>query len=337
MECVAHSSGGTSRGLSASCGLLDPNRDGVISEFTAITYAQGRYVAVGVAFGAMDGGVVPGSDTAVIFISDDGRNWRDVSLRVPARLMAVTFGEDRFVAVGSFRHPAGIGPQESDPVVLISLDGETWTEAPNPPDLWLRSVAFGNGRFVATGFNPITLLAEIFVSNDGVTWDDVAAMDIPSTEITFGNGVFVLWGESNRIGVSTDGENWEVVTAESVGQVRDIAYLDGRFIGTGDYDCCFGEVAGTRITYTLESENGTTWNVREQALGEVFFSHSFGSGRFVATSGREIAVADGSFTWTVVADFNEWIGDVVYGNDGFVTAGRIILFSVDGLDWERVD
>ena len=48
-------------------------------------------------------------------------------------------------------------------------------------------------------------------------------------------------------------------------------------------------------------------------------------------------MADDSFTWTVVAEFNEWVGDVVYGDDGFVTAGRIVLFSVDGLDWERVD
>ncbi len=324
-------------GLSAGCGVLDPNRDGAIREFTAVTYAQGRYVAAGVAFRAMDDAVVPGSDTAVIFISDDGRNWREVSLRVPARLMAVTFGGDRFVAVGTFLPPNGIGRQESDPVVLTSLDGETWTAAPNLPDLWWRSIAFGNGRFVATGFNPATLLDEILVSDDGVTWDAVAITDIPSTEITFGNGVFVLWGESNSIGVSTDGANWEVVGVESVGQVRDIAYLDGRFIGTGDFDCCFGEVAGTQTVYTLESENGTTWNVREQALGEVFFSHSFGNGRFVATSGREIAVADDSFTWTVVAAFNEWVGDVVYGNDGFVTAGRIILFSVDGLEWERVD
>ncbi len=239
-------------GLSAGCGLLDPNRDGVHQEFTAVTYAQGRYVAVGVAFRAMDNAVVPGSDTAVIFISDDGRNWRDVSLRVPATLMAVTFGGDRFVAVGFYRHPNDIGWQESDPVVLTSLDGETWTEAPDPPDLRWRSVAFGNGRFVATGFNPITLLDEILVSDDGVTWDDVSVTNIPSTAITFGNGVFVLWGESNRIEVSTDGENWEVVTAESVGQVRDIAYLNGRFVGTGDFDCCFGEVAGTRTVYTLE-------------------------------------------------------------------------------------
>jgi len=174
------------------------------------------------------------------------------------------------------------------------------------------------------------------VSDDGVTWDEVAVTEIRSTEITFGNGVFVLWGESNSIGVSADGENWEIVGVESVDRVSDIAYLDDRFIGTGGYDCCSGEVPGGQTVYTLESEDGRTWNVRDQALGALFFSHSFGGGRFVATAGREIAVADDSFTWSVVADFNERVGDVVYGDDGFVTASRLILFSVDGLDWERV-
>ena len=318
-------------GLSAGCGLLGPNHDEVIREFTAVTYAQGRYVAVGVAFHIMDNFVVFGSDTTLIFISDDGRNWRDVSPRLPGSLSAVTFGEDRFVAVG-YVPPEG-GPREGDPVVLTSFDGETWTEAPDPPDLRWGSIAFGNGVFVATGFKSITALNHTLVSDDGVTWDEGVVTEIRSTEITFGNGVFVLWGESNRgIGVSTDGENWEIVGVESVDRVSDIAYLDDRFIGTGDYGCCFG----ASTVYTLESEDGRTWNVRDQALGALFFSHSFGGGRFVATRDREIAVADDSFTWSVVADFNERVGDVVYGDDGFVTASRLILFSVDGLDWERV-
>ena len=113
-------------GLCAGCGLFGPDHNEVIRGFTAVTYAQGRYVAVGGAFRRMDDFVAFGSDTTLIFVSDDGRNWRDVSLRLPGSLSAVTFGEDRFVAVGTVRPSEGMGPQVSDAVVLTSFDGETW-------------------------------------------------------------------------------------------------------------------------------------------------------------------------------------------------------------------
>ena len=88
----------------------------------------------------------------------------------------------------------------------------------------LYSVAYGSGKFVASGYNRIITGqipgGVVLVSNDnGTTWS-LKTSDYVFEDLTYGNGKFigVQFGqyfsvrlENERIYSSTDGENWTLV------------------------------------------------------------------------------------------------------------------------------
>ena len=61
----------------------------------------------------------------------------------PNSLNAVTFGQDRFVAVGK------------SGTILYSDDGEKWTVADSGVPNDLTSIAYGKEQFIATGLEKI--------------------------------------------------------------------------------------------------------------------------------------------------------------------------------------
>lgn len=328
-------------GVIAACGdspTATLRTDGRILDLASVTYAEGRYVAVGTTFWASDGAIVPGSDTVAMAVSSDGRTWTYGAAPVAGRLLSVTHGHDQFVAVGNERVPfAPAGPESIVPVILTSPDGVTWSAAPVVPDLAFHSVAFGAGRFIAAGLNVESLFYEVAVSDDGDTWTAVVQTNILGATVGFGRDRFLLWGEAEAIGLSPDGEDWTVVGVDSVGIVRHVAFLGDRYVGMGDFDCCFGEVPGTQRFYDLMSNDAVDWTVRTQALGKVFFALAFGSERFVALTGREIVASEDAHTWSVVHESTSFLGAVAFGTPGFVSVGRAIRFSPDGLSWSRVE
>src|SRR5258706_204753 len=68
-------------------------------------------------------------------------------------LSAVTYGRDRFVAVGS------------SGVIITSRDGRSWTAQHSGVATNLHSVAFGDKEFIAVGDN-----GTVLASADGNTW-----------------------------------------------------------------------------------------------------------------------------------------------------------------------
>ena len=82
--------------------------------------------------------------------------------------------------------------------ILTSPNGITWTErTPNTGGLAkFEQIAFGNGRFVATGTVHASTNHRFHTSPDGITWTATSPSSGPIYfyDITFGNGLFVAVG-----------------------------------------------------------------------------------------------------------------------------------------------
>jgi hypothetical protein len=313
-------------------GTTDPDDAERFAELSAVAAGPGRIVAVGGWWWGTEG-VLPGSDSLLIASSGDGVTWETATPTARGHLNDVTYGGGRFVAVGQL-HEIHEGPSVSAPRLYTSADGREWQAVANPPDLRFRSVTFGAGRFVAVGIDPATLLTAIATSPDGSVWTETAVADYYSAMVTFGNGAFVLWGEHGSVGVSADGVNWEVVAVDSVNAISEIAYVNGVFLGSGRYDCCFGEIPGQVLHYDLTSPDGRAWTVRRRAEpAQLFAGFAFGSGRLVAHGAYELFVSSDGVAWRRTREADDFFSDVIYANGAFIVVGRQVLRSIDGEAW----
>jgi len=134
----------------AQGGQVMTSPDGATWTAATALYAQGAPEATAVAQLAFGGGrfVAAGADRTWV---GDGHTWRSSA----TALAAVTYGNGVFVGA----NPDGL---------YVSADGAQWTRsvALDPtPALTVKSVAFGDGRFMATDFFDQTL-----TSTDGRSW-----------------------------------------------------------------------------------------------------------------------------------------------------------------------
>ena len=150
-----------------------------------VTYGgNGKFVAIGLL-----------SDKA--FVSTNGTIWEGKSLGNNFTLNSITYGNNRFVAVGFLG------------AILTSPDGETWEPKSSGTTEWLFGVAYGNGLFVAVGSK-----GTILTSPDGLTWtplpdaQKVYFWDI--FNITFKYGRFVAVTSTGAILTSLNGTTWSL-------------------------------------------------------------------------------------------------------------------------------
>ncbi|WP_428265025.1 hypothetical protein [Haliangium sp.] len=121
------------------------------------------------------------------------------------------------------------GPEHS--VVLVSADGDIWEPATPPGAMWLSSVAYGHGLFVAVGDG-------VFVSQDGRDWRDPSD-DVRGSfaEVAYGNGVFVVLTSDGSTHTSTDGEQWSSSGSPVIERGAGVVFGAGAFVawsGAGD-------------------------------------------------------------------------------------------------------
>jgi hypothetical protein len=106
----------------------------------------------------------PTQTRAIVLISQDGLTWG----RVPAaelpdggdgvHLEAITYGSGGYAAAGWRRSNPGVEDSEVDPVVWLSPDGQTWTEATDPAGAFdqpggqlIGGIVWGGPGLVAIG------------------------------------------------------------------------------------------------------------------------------------------------------------------------------------------
>lgn len=188
------------------------------SDAYSIVYGNGRFVVVPAGWSTAQGGFGA--------ISDDGVCWTSVQSETNGGFEAVTYGHGQFVAVG---------PHGS---VATSPNGVNWTQGQTGTtdwlEDWLGGVVYGNGRYVAWGFqitNSPVMPPVLMTSLDGVNWTErlwAKNGGFHINGIAFGQGRFVAVSGFN-VFTSTDGANW-TAGATNTNEVYLVAYGDSRFV-----------------------------------------------------------------------------------------------------------
>ena len=158
-----------------------------------------------------------------IFTSPDGTNWVARSSRTTNALNGVTCANGLLMAVGG---------STTSRIVVASTNGMDWSVTSQLAGAELRSVAFGQGRFVA-----VSTYQYILSSVDGTTW----VMNRPGAtqrwwDIAFADGVFVAVGGvgSYVMATSADGINWTLRTPGGSNH-RGVTHGNGTFLTVGDW------------------------------------------------------------------------------------------------------
>jgi hypothetical protein len=227
-----------------------------------IAYGGGKFVA-----GGESNAVGENSKMAY---SSDGVSWTAVANTTfgTARIHAIAYGNNRFVAVGY------------NGKIAYSADGVSWTPVTTTAFNYqtntgktetaiIYAIAYGGNKFVAGGERGI-----IATSPDGVTWTKVANSTFNYVSsinaIAYGGGRFVAGG-APHVAYSPDGINWTAATYDNKGITffDEIAYGNGKFVAGG----------GDGFMNIQYSADGATW----KSLGEYpLDAIAFGNGMFVA-------------------------------------------------------
>jgi len=210
-----------------------------------IAYGNGIFVAFA-------GNLVDGSKMST---STDGKSWT-AAVDTSDFLVDLAFVNGIFIAGGRY----GIFDKG---VMATSTDGITWTNITSHPFTYrIRAFAYGNGTFVAGGYN-----GEMATSPDGITWTAVA--NSPFTRdifaIAYGNGTFVAGDEIGNMSTSTDGNNWTAVTdgifSTTMYWLGSIAFGSGTFVA----------VNGRDVATSSDGKNWTTVDIGAITIEAVVF------------------------------------------------------------------
>jgi hypothetical protein len=231
----------------------------------SLAYGNGRYVMVG-------------SNTVSAY-STDGLNWTRVLLPSSCQAMKVAFGNGMFVAPnpngyvcaystdGSSWTMGDIVAGEFSRIVFgngrfvsvgnnaihYSDDGVNWTFVTSPITANWYALAYGEGYYVALGYNKSTYI----YSTDGITWQTATA---PVTDywcdVEYGNGKFiaVTEGGQNFLTIYFSGNEFGLAYESSIPSIEGLA--------TEEY-------VNTRVTNLVNSAPETldTLNELAAALG----------------------------------------------------------------------
>lgn len=224
-----------------------------------------------------------------------------------------------------------------------------WSTQTSRVNETLRSVAYGEGLFVAVGDR-----GTVLTSRGGRTWEtQVTGAALTFSSVVYGSGQFIAVGEQEIWG-TTNGMAWNQRTnyAAPLSQIHLTAasFGEDRFMAVG----------GTGISgLALWSNDGQNWHfVNPSSRG--LLCVAYGDGQFVAAGGNYEG-DNGSLTYfgagTVVSSLNgtDWsdqpsgtvglIRSIVYGNNAFIAVGNrmkpdftdFVLTSTDAHTWTALD
>jgi hypothetical protein len=180
-------------------------------------------------------GVMSRGDIKVVTINPTG--WQKITMPSASKWTGVTYGNGKFVAVGSTSTGA------------YSTDGINWQKITLPANM--TGVTYGNGKVVAVGSTSTGAY-----STDGINW---TATTLPSGSwkgIAYGNGKFVATSTSNTNNAmySADGINWTAIPLPaSTGYWSSVCYNDnGRFVAVDNASASTTNVAAYLDTFTVK-------------------------------------------------------------------------------------
>lgn len=281
------------------------------------------------------------------------REWTNRPVGVTNDLFAVTFGCDRFVAVGS------------DGIILVSTDGAQWQRADSPTLATLRGVTCAAGTLVAVGEGGTILTSvnaaewvprqsgssgELFsvesgggqfvavgrldtgsgyagvvlTSTDGVDWTvRDSGVEDPLYAVAFGAGFHLAVGHLSAV-ASTNGIQWHRVAVPNYSPVYAIVYGRGLFVTAED------DVYTPRQAFSV-SDDAVYWRHTTADTDGDAWGATFGTGVFAAVGGLTSSFDDPTNQIVVSADGEHWhsypvgvvpeLRGIAYGLGTFVAVG----------------
>ncbi len=202
-------------------------------------------------------------DSGIATISHDGISWSIPKKVANERLLDITYGNGKFVAVSDYG------------AIISSSNGEVWSTPQQVGNKCWESVTYGNGKFVAVGGTVAS--GWISTSTDGVNWSvpkQVGAKLLAG--ITYGNGKFVAVGYGGITTTSTDGVNWSTSLlmpgTDASNKLISVTYGNGRY------------VAVSQGGFKTSSTNGIDWNLLVGNKYDVLCSITYGYGVFISVA-----------------------------------------------------
>ena len=156
-------------------------------------------------------------------------------------------------------------------------DGTSWSTVVPPEDNSWRSIAYGNGVWVAvanSGTNQV-----MRSTDDGLSWTAVAAAEANRWySVAYGNGVWVAvaYSGTNQVMRSTDdGLSWTAVAAAEANGWYSVAYGNGVWVA----------VANSGTNRVMRStDDGLSWTAVAAAEANLWYSVAYGNGVWVAVA-----------------------------------------------------
>lgn len=255
------------------------------NDWNAVTYGNGKYVAVG--------------QNGSIAYSSNGVNWTNKQIGTN-QWKSITYGNGKFVAVGGYSDGG---------YVAISTDGVTWTTQKNITDAHIFDICYNGSIFVIVcHWGTSKGRGYILKSTDGVNWGSKITVGngYGWAGICYGNGKFIAVGDNYGtsgncgIAVSSNGVNWSIANSNNADSWGSVAYGNGKYVAVGNFG------------YIITSEDGVTWNTPVKITGagtSQWFHVTYSNGKFVAIGGGGgyITSIDG-ITWTPIVKLKDESG-----------------------------
>jgi len=266
----------------------------------------------------------PGPSTGWIGFSMDGVHWNNARCGAgdcaPLPLFTVAFLNDRFIAAGSYGF------------TYVSSNGIHWRLNYVPPsDSNLRSLCYGNGKFVVAGDMESCPCGFVAASSDGISWVPFQADDLLFVQgIAYGNGRFVAvaLSEYGEYGATSYPSNiytaldplsaWTHTGTSTTNDFFSVAFGHDRFVAVGQEH--FSGIASI-----LWSSNGLSWVKSTSPVTSPLRGVSFAAGMFMAISdsGALLTSSDG-------IEWSNRLTRVSIGTPAFLAGDAIWIGSNDG-------
>lgn len=142
----------------------------------------------------------------------------------------------------------------------------------------LAGVAYGNGTFVAVGWNGTILTAPGGGPRRGLAWTSHnSGTSMFLSGVAYGNGTFLTVGLNGVVLTSPDGVAW-TKSSDTVAHLSEVTCNRGTFVAVGD--------KGTILT----SPDGVHWTPGNSGTGESLSGIAYGNGIFVAVGANSTIV-----------------------------------------------
>ena len=188
------------------------------NDIYSLTYGNGLFLA--------------GGKASAFSTSPDGITWTSGDTGFPgvnAPINGLAYGNGVYVAVGQYYDGSDFQAR-----MATSTNGSSWTNRTSQfSSSNIRGVTFGDGLFVAVGFD-----GQLTTSTNGTTWNSRTS-GFGSTDdiysVTYGDGLYVAGGEDGEMRASPDGITWTSRTSELGGDdILALNYGGGLFVAGGE-------------------------------------------------------------------------------------------------------